>query len=86
VQEKGRLLQEEYYSGYKKYHCLKFQTITTPDGMIVHVDGPFIGRHNDTGMLIRSPIRHYPAAHARSPGGRQLAVYGDEGYGQSDEV
>lgn len=78
--------QEEFYSGHKKYHCIKFQAITTPDSMIVHVGGPFIGRHNDAGMLIRSQIRHYLAAHARSAGGRQLVVYGDEGYGQSDEV
>ena len=78
--------QEEFYSGYKKYHCIKYQAITTPDGMIIHVGGPFVGRHNDSGMLIRSQIRHYLAAHARSLGGHQLVAYGDEGYGQSDEV
>jgi len=54
--------------------------------MIVHVGGPFIGWHNDAGMLIRSQIHHYLAAHARTPGGHQLVMYSDKGYGQSDEV
>ena len=78
--------QQEFYSGHKKYHCLRFQAITTPDGIIVHLGGPFPGRHHDAGVLIRSKIKHYLARHARSPVGQQLVVYGDEGYGQSPEV
>jgi hypothetical protein len=67
-------------------HCLKYQAISTPDGIIVHLGGPFAGRNNDAGVLIRSSIRYYLSEYARSPVGRQLVVYGDEGYSQSTEV
>jgi len=78
--------QQEFYSGHKRMHCLKYQAISTPDGIIVHLGGPFAGRHNDAGILIRSSIRHYLSEHAHCPAGRRLVVYGDEGYGQSPEV
>lgn len=36
-----------HYSSYKKSHGLKFQVITTPDGMISHLSGPWLGPDND---------------------------------------
>jgi hypothetical protein len=36
--------QEDFYSGYKKAHTIKFQAIVTPDGMIAHLGGPFEGK------------------------------------------
>lgn len=65
---------------------MKFQCITTPDAMLVHVGGPFLGQRHDARMLNESRIRPYLLAHARGPDGQQMSVYGDEGYGQSPEV
>ena len=35
------------YSGHKKKHCLKFQAIMTPNGLISSLCGPIVGRHGD---------------------------------------
>lgn len=35
----GTTPQRLFYSGYKKIHSIKFQAITTPDGIISHLDG-----------------------------------------------
>ena len=32
--------QEDYYTGYKKGHGIKFQAIMIPDGLISHLSGP----------------------------------------------
>src|SRR6266481_6939404 len=29
------------YTGYKKFHGMKFQAIAVPNGMIAHLDGPY---------------------------------------------
>jgi hypothetical protein len=51
--------QEEFYSGQKKYHAIKCQAITTPDGIVIHFGGPFAGRRHDGGMATDSRIRSY---------------------------
>lgn len=38
-------------SGHKRYHCLMYQTITTPDGLIFHMYGPGVGRRYDLAFL-----------------------------------
>ncbi|KAG8226421.1 hypothetical protein J437_LFUL012517 [Ladona fulva] len=30
--------QQEYYSGHKRLHCLKYQLILIPDGMMAFMD------------------------------------------------
>jgi hypothetical protein len=78
--------QEEFYSGHKRMHSLKYHAITTPDGMIVHLGGPFAGRRHDARMLTDSKIRDYLAVHARDADGQSFVIYGDEGYGRREEV
>ena len=39
--------QRELYSGHKKYHGFKFQTITTSDSLISSLFGPIVARHGD---------------------------------------
>lgn len=36
-----------YYSGYKKCHALKYQAAITPDGLISHLVGPYMGSWGD---------------------------------------
>ncbi|KAF6215968.1 hypothetical protein GE061_000305 [Apolygus lucorum] len=40
-----------YYSGHKNYHCLKFQSTATLDGLIINLLGPFDGRRHDAGIF-----------------------------------
>ena len=39
--------QRSVYSGHKRIHCLMYQTITTPDGLIYSLYGPEVGRRHD---------------------------------------
>ncbi|CAG7819949.1 unnamed protein product, partial [Allacma fusca] len=39
--------QRQQYSGYKKEHCLKYQSVVFPNGLIGRLDGPFNGRRHD---------------------------------------
>jgi hypothetical protein len=39
--------QRATYSGHKIHNCLKFQAISAPDGMALHLFGPVEGRRHD---------------------------------------
>ncbi|RPA89502.1 hypothetical protein L873DRAFT_1652126, partial [Choiromyces venosus 120613-1] len=39
--------QHQFYTGYKQCHAIKFQGITTPDGLIASLGGPFEGKLSD---------------------------------------
>ena len=43
--------QRLYYSGYKKSHGFKYQVVTTSDGIISHISGPWMGKYNDLIMM-----------------------------------
>lgn len=51
------LAQRLYYSGHKRIHGIKFQTVVTPDGIIAHVYGPLEGRRHDMIMVVISSLR-----------------------------
>ena len=36
--------QRAFYNGLKRTHALKFQVVTTPDGLITHLHGPVESR------------------------------------------
>ena len=38
--------QRSCYSGCKRFHCLIYLTVTTPDGLLFHMYGPEIGRRH----------------------------------------
>ncbi|KAH8021173.1 hypothetical protein HPB51_012568 [Rhipicephalus microplus] len=42
-------LQQEHYSGYKRFHCQKYQAVMCANGIICQLDGPFRGRPHDAG-------------------------------------
>ena len=48
--------QGAVYSGYKKYHALKYQAVVLPNGMFGHLFRPIEGRHNDGWLLQESRI------------------------------
>jgi len=69
-------LQRELYSGHKRYHCLKFQAVQLPDGIIADLSGPWSGRRHDQFMLRASQLEQR-LAHPVFDG---YVLYGDEGY------
>jgi hypothetical protein len=75
--------QRLFYSGHKRMHCLKFQGVTTPDGIIAHLYGPVAGRHHDIFVLndsgLRERVRNTPAF-------ANYILYGDPGYSSDDVI
>ncbi len=69
------------YNGHKRKHALKFQSVTTPDGLIIHLFGPIEGRYHDVRLLRESGLGDTMIQHARDQSNRQLCVYGDPAYG-----
>ena len=74
--------QKQNYSGHKRYHGLKFQSIVTPDGFFGHFFGPTNGNRHDSFMLGESGVM--PILGAFMAGFDQpYALYGDPAYPQS---
>nr|CAI5849524.1 unnamed protein product [Callosobruchus analis] len=72
--------QQLYYSGHKRTHCLKYQSLVTPDGLTISCMEPFEGRRHDAGILRESGLYGqledttvFPDAH--------FVIYGDQAYG-----
>lgn len=75
--------QQIFYSGQKKMHGLKYQAITTPDGLIQNLYGPIEGRRHDAGMFGESGILGQLEQHMHIPGdanGGVYALFGDSAY------
>ena len=70
--------QEIFYSGWKRCHAIKFQGIMAPDGILMHVSGPYTAKHHDMWMLRRSRIQETLDQHIGLEHG--LRLYGDAGY------
>ncbi|OWY94691.1 hypothetical protein PHMEG_00035506 [Phytophthora megakarya] len=73
----GRVL----YSGHKRKHCIKFQTVVTPDGLIAHSFGPVEGRRHDLTVLRASKLEDEIRTDGRFVG---FVIYGDAAYGRND--
>src|SRR6266481_5782983 len=73
------------YTGYKKFHGMKFQAIAVHNGMIAHLDRPYHAPQNDTGVLLESGLLGHMHAHTIQPGSvdgdpperRYFQLYGD---------
>lgn len=73
--------QEAYYSGHKRYHCVKYQALTCPDGMIVNLKGAYEGRKHDAAILRESQLYNQLEESVRFPNGENFIIYGDQAYG-----
>ena len=86
------LHQRVAYNGHDRAHCLKFQAITLPNGIIANLYGPVEGRRHDMALWEDSGIPAKLAAHAfasdpNNPGERRpYQIYGDAAYGISLHV
>ena len=49
-------MQNVAYNGHKSKHTLKYQAITSPDGLVLHAAGPIEGRRHDWTLYCRSGV------------------------------
>ena len=75
--------QRIMYSGHKKVHGLKFQSVITPDGIIVSLFGPVEGRRHDLFLLKLSQLE---ARLSEMPQLEGFLMYGDQGYRYSNHI
>ena len=75
--------QKLVYSGHKRCHGIKFQSVTTPDGLIALLYGPVNDNRHDSFMLKESELLPQLCA-LFPPGVKRFSLYGDPAYPQSD--
>jgi hypothetical protein len=73
--------QRPCYSGHYRTHCLKFQSIVTPDGML-YIYGPEAGSHHDMYLLNKSNVLSI----MESEPCKSYCLYGDPGYAISNNI
>lgn len=73
--------QENYYSGHKRYHCVKYQSVLCPDGIIANLKGGWPGRRHDAAMFAESNLYNELERVAVFPNGNKYILYGDQAYG-----
>lgn len=73
------VIQQSVYSGHKRQHCLTFQTVSTPDGLIFHIYGPMEGRRSDNYLYYKSEIDSFLQDNMKIDG-KQYCIYGDQAY------
>ena len=72
--------QRLLFNGHKRYHCIKFQSVVAPNGLIANLFGPVEGKRHDSGMLADSGLLNQLQQHSFDTGGRLLCSYGDPAY------
>lgn len=50
------LNQRACYSGHKRAHCLVYLTVSTPDGLVLYLYGPEVGRRHDMTLYRQSGV------------------------------
>ncbi|CAN8030107.1 unnamed protein product [Ixodes persulcatus] len=69
--------QENHFSGHKRHHVLKYQSVMCANGIICDPDGPYRGRRHDAGMLGGSLLFQRLR---RLVQGHSYVLYGDPAY------
>lgn len=75
--------QRVVFNGHKRCHSLKFQSVVSPDGMILNMFGPVEGRRHDSALLRLSSIQEqFEERRLELVGedGLQFSLYGDPAY------
>ena len=75
----GAEAQNVAYNGHKRKQALKYQAVTTPDGLILHAHGPLEGRRHDWTLYVRSGLEEN-LEEVMMVNGIQYCLYGDSGY------
>ncbi|KAJ8912366.1 hypothetical protein NQ315_014733 [Exocentrus adspersus] len=72
--------QRAYYSGHKRVHCVKYQSLLCPDGIIVSLKCAYPGARHDAGIFRESGLYEELEEITVFPN-RRYVIYGDQGYG-----
>ncbi|KAG5892529.1 hypothetical protein JTB14_011118 [Gonioctena quinquepunctata] len=72
--------QEGYYSGHKRFHCVKYQSLLCPDGILVSLLGAFPGRRHDDFISGQSGLYNQLEENTIFEDG-DFVIYGDQEYG-----
>ena len=48
--------QRLLYNDQKHYHCIKFQSVVAPNGLIANLFGPVEGKRHESGILVHSSL------------------------------
>lgn len=75
-----KIAQRLFYSGHKRVHCLKFQSIMCANGIMAHMFGPIEGSRHDAAMLRESGLLEQLGNQMRRSATEVYAVYGDPAY------
>ena len=77
-----QLLQHQRvaYNRHKRVHALKYQSVTTPDGLIVDLYGPVEGRRHDMFLMTKSNLQQRLRRHSHNLHENILSIYGDPAY------
>ncbi|XP_049516984.1 uncharacterized protein LOC125942770 [Dermacentor silvarum] len=70
--------QRTYFSGHKRLHALKYQSLMCPNGLICELDGPYPGSKHDAGIFHDSGL--YKKLEKLNEGNQQFVLYGDPAY------
>ena len=73
-------LQREFYSGFKRSHCILWQAIGTPDGLIAHLSEPMVGRRHDLSQYHRENIGDHLHNRFSTWGPSPPKIVGDPAY------
>ena len=81
---KPSALQGPMYNGKDRKHALKYQGVTTPDGMFLQLAGPWPGSRHDQFMVRESGVVDYlESIPRRACDGAVYCIYADQGYSQA---
>jgi hypothetical protein len=78
-------IQQAWWTGWKKLHGLKWQTVDLPNGMNFEVWGPASVRRNDNFTLHRSKIEE-KLEQLQLPNLLKFKLFGDSAYSDSDYI
>jgi hypothetical protein len=78
-----KLVQQAWWTGWKKLHGLKMQTVFLPNGMDFEIWGPVSCRHNDNYTLAMSNILE-KLADCQEGNALKYAMFGDSAYMDND--
>lgn len=78
--------QKVCYNGHKRVHALKYQSVTTPDGLIRDFFGPVEGRRHDSYLLAESNFVERARDVCVDTTGKKLSIYGDPAYANTSVI
>lgn len=72
--------QRIVYNGHKRKHGLKYQSVSTPNGLVANLFGPVEGKRHDSSMLVLSGLMPILENFSIGPNLERLCLYGDPAY------